>query len=178
MLACPACQQRFWLSPCGLVQPLASPAADCTSLPATLCHPARSQREWNRNRRSPSPPPLEGVRDLREMLSRRQSGGTAAAAAAAAAADVSRGRELPPGLGALPAERQERGREADRRGSGGAPAPRQEERVLTLDELFKKTTCKPCIYWLPLTGGSGWGHAAEWPSEVLCPAEHSGCFPH
>ncbi|KAL4444627.1 hypothetical protein ABPG77_002444 [Micractinium sp. CCAP 211/92] len=113
--------------------------------------PDRSQREWNRNRRSPSPPPLEGVRDLREMLSRRQSGGSAVAAAAAAAADVSRGRELPPGLGALPGERREREREAERRASGGAPPPRQEERVLTLDELFKKTTCKPCIYWLPLT---------------------------
>lgn len=24
--------------------------------------------------------------------------------------------------------------------------------MLTLDELFKKTTSKPCIYWLPLTG--------------------------
>ncbi|KAL4427699.1 hypothetical protein ABPG75_001788 [Micractinium tetrahymenae] len=111
--------------------------------------PDRSQREWNRNRRSPSPPPLEGVRDLREMLSRRHSG---SAAPGAAAADTPRGRDLPPGLGALPVERREREREreAERRGSGGAPAPRQ-ERVLTLDELFKKTASKPCIYWLPLT---------------------------
>lgn len=34
--------------------------------------------------------------------------------------------------------------------------------MLTLDELFKKTAAKPCIYWLPLTGRgqgvclSGW----------------------
>lgn len=146
--------QRFWHCP--------PPApSDHACLPAPLHLPASSQREWNRNRRSPSPPPLEGVRDLREMLSRRQSGGSAVAAAAAAAADVSRGRELPPGLGALPGERWEREREAERRASGGAPQPRQEERVLTLDELFKKTNCKPCIYWLPLTGGAWCRHGAQ-----------------
>ena len=40
----------------------------------------------------------------------------------------------------------------------GGPGRRQpEDRVLTLDELFKKTAAKPCIYWLPLTGGCGFG---------------------
>lgn len=29
---------------------------------------------------------------------------------------------------------------------------REEHPVRTLDELFRKTTAKPCIYWLPLTG--------------------------
>lgn len=106
------------------------------------------------------------------MLSRRQSGG-AATAAAAAAADVSRGRELPPGLGTLPPERRER--EGERRGSAGAPPPHQEERVLTLDELFKKTACKPCIYWLPLTGAQGLGKPAP-PGRWGFPwqAEHCG----
>lgn len=31
------------------------------------------------------------------------------------------------------------------------PKPRVSENVLTLDDLFKKTTAKPPIYWLPLT---------------------------
>lgn len=136
--------------------------------------PDRSKREWNLNRRSPSPP-AEGVRDLREMLSRRLSGrsgdpapggtGVAAAAAAAAAASAAaggprggRGNDLPPGVGMLPPglgvpadRRQERGERDIERRLSGRDAPRQEERVLTLDELFKKTTNKPCIYWLPLT---------------------------
>lgn len=32
---------------------------------------------------------------------------------------------------------------------------REEHPVRTLDELFRKTTAKPCIYWLPLTGARG-----------------------
>ena len=37
--------------------------------------------------------------------------------------------------------------------SDGAPRRHEEpQRVLTLDDLFKKTASKPCIYWLPLTG--------------------------
>ena len=45
--------------------------------------------------------------------------------------------------------------------------------MLTLDDLFKKSASKPCIYWLPLTGaeaaatllmgGSGGGGVAAWP---------------
>ncbi|EFN59666.1 hypothetical protein CHLNCDRAFT_56500 [Chlorella variabilis] len=115
----------------------------------------KSQREWNRNRRSPSPP-LEGVRDLREMLSRRISGRSsdAAAGAAAAGAPAPAGaprtdQDLPPGIG-RPGERRG-SRDLERRLSGRGAPPRQEDRVLTLDELFKKTTSKPCIYWLPLT---------------------------
>ena len=38
---------------------LTLPALPLPTLPSPCC----SQREWNRNRRSPSPPPLEGVRD-------------------------------------------------------------------------------------------------------------------
>lgn len=78
----------------------------------------RSQREWNKNRRSPSPP-LEGVKDLREMLSRRASGrgadaaaagaaagAAAAAAAAAASAGAPADRDLPPGIGRSERERR------------------------------------------------------------------------
>jgi hypothetical protein len=36
----------------------------------------------------------------------------------------------------------------------GGPPP-AEQPVRTLDELFRKTTAKPCIYWLPLTGVLG-----------------------
>ncbi|KAL4856886.1 Apoptotic chromatin condensation inducer in the nucleus [Chlorella vulgaris] len=129
--------------------------------PASGSVPDKSQREWNLNRRSPSPPRGEGVRDLREVLNRRISGrgsdaaaaGAALGAAAAAAASVGmRGeQDLPPGIG-LPERRleREREREPERRSSGRGPRW-EEERVLTLDELFKKTVGKPCIYWLPLT---------------------------
>jgi hypothetical protein len=44
--------------------------------------------------------------------------------------------------------------------SSSGRGPRwEEERVLTLDELFKKTVGKPCIYWLPLTGARLGPHA-------------------
>ncbi|KAI3429480.1 hypothetical protein D9Q98_005571 [Chlorella vulgaris] len=129
--------------------------------PASGSVPDKSQREWNLNRRSPSPPRGEGVRDLREVLNRRISGrgsdaaaaGAALGAAAAAAASVGMHGEqdLPPGIG-LPERRlqREQEREPERRSSGRGPRW-EEERVLTLDELFKKTVGKPCIYWLPLT---------------------------
>ena len=155
---------------------LTLPALPLPTLPSPCC----SQREWNRNRRSPSPPPLEGVRDLREMLSRRVSGrasDAAAAPAGAAPAGPAAAGMVPPGMG-LPAERRvhERVHERER-----GPARQAEDRVLTLDELFKKTAAKPCIYWLPLTGGcvqaQGWWGGGEDPGgwllrgrQAVCPA--------
>jgi apoptotic chromatin condensation inducer in the nucleus len=52
---------------------------------------------------------------------------------------------MPPGLGRAAERRSDP--EPERRGSRG----REEHPVRTLDELFRKTTAKPCIYWLPLT---------------------------
>lgn len=166
--------------------------------------PLRSKREWNRNRRSPSPP-LEGVRDLREMLSRKASGGRSTdAAIPSRGASEREAVQVPPGLGRAAERRSDP--EPERRGRYGgtvacfrvlllwscgstlcctslpctpvpaslvpptpsvlptcaaSPSPhvcccsrgREEHPVRTLDELFRKTTAKPCIYWLPLTGG-------------------------
>ena len=152
----------------------------------------RSQREWNKGRRSPSPQPLGGVRDLREMLSRRPSGGArgsdggAAAAAAAGGRGEREGGELPPGLGV----RVGAGGERREGGRGGEVRERERERrreephpVRTLDELFRKTAAKPCIYWLPLTGArrvqrGGRCRPRCWRrTDGAAPPSHYQCWP-
>lgn len=49
--------------------------------------------------------------------------------------------------------------------------------MLTLDELFKKTAAKPCIYWLPLTGACWAGLGLRWAchGSVLYPCRHGSC---
>ena len=190
---------RAWCCHPGTVGCCLGPGPSCLHLHLPLC----SKREWNRNRRSPSPP-LEGVRDLREMLSRKASGGRSAdAAGPSRGASEREAVQVPPGLGRAAERRSDP--EPERRGRCGGTAPcfrvlspwscaalelvtlvlhacasplvppmpailpscaaspsphachcsrgREEHPVRTLDELFRKTAAKPCIYWLPLTGG-------------------------
>ncbi|KAL6780388.1 hypothetical protein ACKKBF_B13345 [Auxenochlorella protothecoides x Auxenochlorella symbiontica] len=120
-------------------------------------------RPWDREKLEAGPRgaaagPLEGVRDLRELLQRRSSdGGEAARRGPGAGGDAA-----PAAPGAH--------RVADAR---PPPAQAQDEpgEPLQLDDLFRRTAAKPSLYWLPLTAeqvaakraGAGNGQAAAIP---------------
>mmetsp|Transcript_37468 Transcript_37468/g.83385 ORF Transcript_37468/g.83385 Transcript_37468/m.83385 type:complete len:553 (-) Transcript_37468:623-2281(-) len=78
----------------------------------------------------------------------------AASAAAAAAKDVATAKARPepaPKPAAAEAQPEEPAHQAHEPAEKAASKAAPEDDVLSLDDLFRKTTTKPCIYYLPLT---------------------------